>query len=331
MYRLVFSGALAEGQTREAVQARLAKLFKKPPDEIGSLFSGSKRVLKQADATAKLEPMREALLKAGAIAAIEPVDTAAPAKAPVRPPASTAPKAPQPAATPGRARYSIAEFVAATRQRDRGEGTFELEGARMLEVNLDGDMWIKMGSMISYRGDVKFTRERVLEKGIGKFLKKTVSGEGARLTKAQGAGSVYLADAGKKITILNLRNEAIVVNGNDVLAFEPQIDWDIRMMRKVSAMLSGGLFNMRLEGSGMLAITTHYDPVTLEVKFANPVYTDPNATVAWSDSLTPQFKTDVSFKTFLGRGSGESIQMMFEGEGFVVVQPYEELYLQAGQ
>ena len=46
-------------------------------------------------------------------------------------------------------------------------------------------------------------------------------------------------------------------------------------------------------------------------------------------SLT-EIKTDISFKTFLGRGSGESIQMRFQGDGFVVIQPYEEVYLQAG-
>jgi uncharacterized protein (AIM24 family) len=55
-----------------------------------------------------------------------------------------------------------------------------------------------------------------------------------------------------------------------------------------------------------------------------PVLTDPNATIAWSGSLTPEFQTDVSLKTFFGRGSGESIQMRFQGEGFVVIQPFEE-------
>ena len=69
--------------------------------------------------------------------------------------------------------------------------------------------------------------------------------------------------------------------------------------------------------------------MTLIVKPGQPVITDPNATIAWSGNLTPEFKTDVSFKTFLGRGSGESIQMKFEGDGFVVVQPYEENTLQA--
>ena len=29
-----------------------------------------------------------------------------------------------------------------------------------------------------------------------------------------------------------------------------------------------------------------------------------------------------------GRGSGESIQMKFDGDGFVVVQPYEEITFQ---
>ena len=101
-------------------------------------------------------------------------------------------------------------------------------------------------------------------------------------------------------------------------------------MKKVAAMLSGGLFNVKLEGDGMVAITTHHDPLTLVVSPGNPVITDPNATVAWSASLSPEFKTDVSLKTFIGRGSGESIQMKFEGRGFVVIQPYEEVYFQAG-
>ena len=56
--------------------------------------------------------------------------------------------------------------------------------------------------------------------------------------------------------------------------------------------------------------------------------TDPNATIAWSGNLQPEFRTDISIKSFFGRGSGESIQMQFRGEGFVVVQPYEEIAFQ---
>lgn len=227
-------------------------------------------------------------------------------------------------------RYSIEEFVQQTRQQDRGQGVFEMESERMLELNLNGALWTKMGSMVAYRGNVKFVREGILEQGIGNLLKKAVSGEGARLTKAEGAGQVYLADSGKKITILNLKGETLFVNGNDLLAFEPTIKYEIKMMKKVSSMLAGGLFNIRLQGSGMVAFTTHYDPLTLMVTPDCPITTDPNATVAWSGTLEPQMKTDVSLKTFVGRGSGESVQTQFAGNGFVVIQPYEEAYFQAG-
>jgi uncharacterized protein (AIM24 family) len=227
-------------------------------------------------------------------------------------------------------RYSIREFVQKTAQQDRGQGLFELESDRILELNLDGQVWTKMGSMIAYRGDVKFTREGMLEHGVGKLLKKMVSGEGARLTKASGRGRVYLADAGKKISIIDLAGETLIVNGNDLLAFQDGIAWDITIMRRMTAMIAGGLFNVRLEGRGLIAITSHYEPLTLMVEPGKPVFTDPGATIAWSGSLAPEFKADVSLKTFLGRGSGESIQMRFDGTGFVVVQPYEEASLQAG-
>jgi uncharacterized protein (AIM24 family) len=96
----------------------------------------------------------------------------------------------------------------------------------------------------------------------------------------------------------------------------------------MTAMMAGGLFNVKLEGTGMVAITSHYDPMTLIVTPDQPVITDPNATIAWSGSLTPNFKTDISLKTFVGRGSGESIQMEFVGNGFVVIQPFEEVTFQ---
>lgn len=229
------------------------------------------------------------------------------------------------------AKYTIQEFVQNTSQKDRGEGTFEMENAYTLEVNLNGSVWTKLGSMIAYRGNIKFTREGAFEHGLGKFIKKAMTGEGTHLTKAEGSGKLYLADYGKKISIVNLQGESITVNGNDLLAFENTVDWDIRMMRKVAGMLSGGLFSVELKGTGMVAFTTHYEPLTLVVTPDNPVITDPNATVAWSSNLSPELKTDVSLRTFVGRGSGESIQMLFRGNGFIVVQPYEEIYQASGQ
>jgi len=224
---------------------------------------------------------------------------------------------------------SLQQFVARTAQQDLGHGVFELESPRFLEVNLNGRMNTKTGSMVAYHGEIKFTREGMLDQGVGSLLKRAISGEGMRLTYADGSGKLYLADQGKKIIILKLQNESLIVNGNDVLAFEPSLQHKITMMKKIVGMMAGGLFNVRFDGSGLLAITSHHQPLTLRVQPGRPVMTDPNATIAWSGNLSPQLKADISLKTFLGRGSGESMQMRFEGDGFVIVQPYEEVYMQA--
>jgi uncharacterized protein (AIM24 family) len=62
------------------------------------------------------------------------------------------------------------------------------------------------------------------------------------------------------------------------------------------------------------------------------VFTDPQATVCWSGNLKPELNSDMSLRTFLGRGSGETFQMRFvaeSGNGFVVVQPFEERPMQS--
>jgi len=223
---------------------------------------------------------------------------------------------------------SLQEFLAASKEKDASPEAFELENPHLLEVRVNGLVWAKAGAMVARKGNVKFTRQGMMEQGLGNLLKKAVSGEGMQLMKMEGEGRVYLADSGKKITLLRLAGEAIFVNGNDVLAIEAGIDNKITMMRRVAGMLSGGLFNVRLSGQGIVAITSHYQPLTLPVNAqTGPVFTDPNATVAWSGGLSPEIVTDISLGTLFGRGSGESVQLKFAGDGWVVVQPYEEVVL----
>jgi len=66
----------------------------------------------------------------------------------------------------------------------------------------------------------------VLEHGIGKLFKKA-SPARAPCSPSHGKGKIYLADGGKKVTVIRLENEAISVNGSDLLAFEPSVTWDI--------------------------------------------------------------------------------------------------------
>lgn len=224
-------------------------------------------------------------------------------------------------------KYSIQSFIQETAQDETKNDFFQLESPHMLELNISNQtVMLKKGAMVAYTGNVKFQREGMLSKGIGNLLKKTMSGEGTTMMKTTGTGCVYAADFEKRVRILYLENESININGNDILAHEESIKSEVKIMKSVAGIMGGGLFQARLSGTGHVAITTHGNPLTLVVKPGQPVFTDPNATVAWSGNLAPVIKTDISFKTFLGRGSGESFQMMFEGDGWVIIQPCEEVY-----
>jgi len=222
--------------------------------------------------------------------------------------------------------YTLNELIQESAENPNENDFFELEKPAMLEVNLKNQKILaKAGSMVAYIGNIDFKREGLLSKGLGGLLKKAISGEGTSLMHATGTGKLYLADEGKKVKIIKLQNEAVFVNGNDVLALEDNIKNEIKMLKSIAGMMSGGLFQVKLSGSGYIAITTHGEPILLRVTSNQPVYTDPNATVAWSENLTPNIKTNLTFGSFIGRGSGESFQLEFFGEGWVLVQPYEEV------
>jgi uncharacterized protein (AIM24 family) len=212
------------------------------------------------------------------------------------------------------------EFLESHAPETGGE-TFQLENSKMLDIALEGNVMAKAGSMVGYTGDISF--ERKSAGGLKGMLKKKATGEGAVMMQASGDGHLYLADQGKEIQILELEaGDQISVNGNDVLAFEDSISWDIRMMNSIAGTATGGLFNVYLEGPGHIAITTHGKPLVV----STPVSTDPNATVAWSANVSPSTKRDLNVKSFLGRSSGETFQLHFDGpDGFVILQPYEEV------
>lgn len=54
-------------------------------------------------------------------------------------------------------------------------------------------------------------------------------------------------------------------------------------------------------------------------------YVDPDAAVCWSANLNVDIKADIGTKALIGRTSGEEIQPGFSGDGFVVVQPSENM------
>jgi uncharacterized protein (AIM24 family) len=215
---------------------------------------------------------------------------------------------------------SVEQALSQFKETEGGEA-FRLQNSKLLKVELAGEeIQTKLGSMVAYQGDVRF--EHAGSGGLSRMLKKAVTNEGTSLMKVSGTGEVFLADAAQEIQLLQLAGERITVNGPHVLAFEGGIEWDIKKVEGASGALSGGLYNMELSGSGMVALVTDGPPVMLELD-GGETFADPQAAITWSEGVSSSVKTDVNLKTLIGRGSGETIQLSFSGRGWLLIQPSE--------
>jgi len=195
---------------------------------------------------------------------------------------------------------------------------FALQNSRMLRVALDGEVMARQGSMIAYQGDVDFEFQGA--GGIGRMLKKAVTGEGVPLMRCRGKGDVFFANFAAEVHLVRLEGDALSVNGRNILAFEPTLTWDIRRIEGAS-MFAGGLFNTILQGTGWAAITAHGTPVVLQTDA--PTYVDAQAAIAWSAGLQTSIHRTMKVGALVGRGSGEAVQLAFTGSGFVVAQASE--------
>ncbi|MFJ9389439.1 AIM24 family protein [Nocardioides sp. NPDC101246] len=193
-----------------------------------------------------------------------------------------------------------------------------LQNKKLLRVRVGEPFQARQGSMVAYQGNVQFKYQGG---GVGKFLKKAVTGEGLSLMGVEGQGDVFLADAAKEVHILQLNNSGISINGDHVLAFSGSLQWNIERVQG-AGMLTGGLFNTTLRGTGWIAVTTEGDPVVLNAGEA-PTFADTNAVVGWSLGLQTSLQKSFTAGALIGRGSGEAFQVAFHGAGFVIVQPSE--------
>jgi uncharacterized protein (AIM24 family) len=198
---------------------------------------------------------------------------------------------------------------------------FTLQGPRLLKVELsETSVMAKNGAMVAYQGDVHFEHKGG---GLGRLLKKAATGEQLRLMEASGAGELFLASQAMLVHVLRLQEDSVTVNGENILAFQTGIEWDVtRVKGGTAGVLAGGLFNIHLRGTGLVALVSDGEPVRLDVSEA-PTFADPQAAIAWSGGVQTTLRTDVQARTLIGLGSGESFQLGLSGQGWVLVQPSE--------
>ncbi len=209
--------------------------------------------------------------------------------------------------------FSQANLEVETGQR------FVRQNPQLLRVSLGPDVLSTKGSMVAYQGQVTFQHEG--SGSMGKFLKKVLTSEDVPLMRVSGNGEVFFASEAGFIYLIELGGDGISINGRNLLAFDASLAWDIKRVQGAGVM-SGGLFNTEVSGTGTVALCAVGQPVVLDCS-QQPTYVDVQAAVGWSASLTPNVVSSLNMRSMLRGGSGEAFQYAFHGPGFVIVQPSE--------
>ncbi|KIF06538.1 hypothetical protein PL81_06970 [Streptomyces sp. RSD-27] len=195
-----------------------------------------------------------------------------------------------------------------------------LQNAKSVKYAVNGEMLARQGSMVAFRGDLQFERKG---QGIGGMLKRAVTGEGLPLMSVRGHGEAWFAHRAENCFIIDFEpGDAFTVNGRNVLCFDSTLSYEIKMV-KGAGMTGGGLFNSLFTGTGRLAVVCDGHPIIIPVTAQSPVYVDTDAVVGWSAQLETGLHRSQSIGSMIRGGSGEAVQLMLRGEGFVIVRPSE--------
>ncbi|MFE7135328.1 AIM24 family protein [Streptomyces sp. NPDC057638] len=194
------------------------------------------------------------------------------------------------------------------------------QNAKAIRYVVNGEMHARQGSMIAFRGDLQFERKG---QGIGGMLKRAVTGEGLALMAVRGQGEAWFAHEAANCFIVELEHgDALTINGRNVLCFDPTLSYEIKTVKGVGS-AGGGLFNSVFTGTGKLAVICEGTPIVIPVTAGQPVCVDTDAVVGWSAHLETSLNRSQSFGSMVRGGSGEAVQLMLKGEGFVIVRPSE--------
>ncbi|MFJ4686882.1 AIM24 family protein [Streptomyces sp. NPDC091377] len=196
-----------------------------------------------------------------------------------------------------------------------------VENAKCIRYVVNGEMLSRQGAMVAYRGGLQF--ERKGQGGVGGMLKRAVTGEGLPLMSVRGQGEAWFAQEAQNCFIVEIEpGDEFTVNGRNVLCFDATLSYRIATV-KGSGITGGGLFNSVFTGQGRLGLVCEGSPLVIPVSPEWPVYVDTDAIVGWTAGLQTSLHRSQSVGSMLRGGSGEAVQLMFQGQGQVIVRPSE--------
>jgi len=186
---------------------------------------------------------------------------------------------------------------------------------------------VQAGAMQWMVGDVNATTGI---KGVGDLLGKSirgsVTGESAIKPEYKGNGTLVLEPTYKHILLIDVSdwNGSVVLDDGLFLACESSLKHKAVMRSNLSSAALGGegLFNLGIQGKGVLCLESHCPKEELiEVQLNEDVLkVDGNFAICWSGSL--DFTVERSGKSLIGSAaSGEGLVNVYRGTGKVLLAP----------
>jgi hypothetical protein len=77
--------------------------------------------------------------------------------------------------------------------------SFHKESEKILRIDVNGSVWLKLGAAIAYRGELNFRRVPTIAKGIS--VKEMAMREITPFAEAIGQGTLYCANQGRNIRL----------------------------------------------------------------------------------------------------------------------------------
>lgn len=201
---------------------------------------------------------------------------------------------------------------------------------RQLVCELDGRVGVTLqaGAMQWTAGSVQATTGvKGVGDLIGKAVRGKVTGESAIKPEYVGAGMIVCEPTWRHILLMSPQTDlggTMVVNDGLFMACTSDVRHRAIMVRRPSAVVAGGegLFNLGLEGSGVVALESPVpmsELVVVDLE-GDELRVDGDFAIAWSNAL--EFTVERSGKTLVGSAvSGEGLVNVYRGRGRVMLSP----------
>ena len=198
----------------------------------------------------------------------------------------------------------------------------------VIDIDKDHSAVIQAGAMQWMGGNVQATSG---VKGIGDFLGKALKGAVTKETAVKpeyvGEGCLVLEPTYKYIILADIGkwgSAGMTIEDGMFLACDANVKSKVVARKNLSSAVLGseGLFNLSLQGNGVVALESNVpEDELIEVILENDeLKIDGNLAVCWSSNL--EFTVERSTKTLVGSAvSGEGLVNVYRGTGRVLMCP----------